>query len=201
MPEADPPHDEPAAGRPPWYRRWQAWAIGGVALVVIAAGVAGGLAGTSGTNGTATGTGNGNGATAPTSASPPPGSGSALFVVLSTAWTAEQEAKATYDAVIAKFGEVQPFSAIAAAESRHIGVVGGLAARYGITLPSGDFPGEPAPATLTEACQVGVRAEQDVIDMYDELIPEVSGYPDLTRAFTALQAATVAHLAAFRLCA
>lgn len=130
-----------------------------------------------------------------------PSVSSTADVALSTAWAAEQQAKATYDAVIAKFGAVAPFSRIADAEVQHIATVSTLAARYGVSLPSTAYSGEAAPETFTEACQVGVGTEQNLIGMYAQLSSEVSGYTDLTQAFSNLRAASESHLSAFQRCA
>ncbi len=179
-----------AASAHPWYRRWQAWAGGMLALVVAAAGVAAGLAATSTTgNGTGTGT------------TPAPATTSNVAAALTTATTVEREAKATYDAVLTKFGDVQPFSTVSDAEGQHLATLADLASRYGVSLPSGSLSGETAPTTLTAACEVGVATEENLVSTYAQVRAEVSAYADLTQAFSNLQAAERDnHLPAFERC-
>lgn len=179
-------------GREPWYRRWSTWAIGALAGVVVAGAIAGGLVATSGTD--RTGTASPTGSTAPAATS-------AVSVALSTASTTEQGANAIYHAVMERFGDVQPFSSVSDAEDQHIATLAQLATRYGVALPSGPFTGASAPATLADACQVGVNTEQNIVAMYTQLLSDVSGHADLTRAFSNLQAAARdSHLPAFQRC-
>ena len=131
-----------------------------------------------------------------------PTASTTVVASLGTAYTAEQQAKATYDNVIARFGPVRPFTTVRSAEVDHIDTLQGLAQRYGVTLPAGPFNGAPSPATLTEACQLGVTTEQQIVSTYSQLITQVAGYADLTQAFSNLQAASRDnHLPAFQRCA
>ena len=163
------------------------WIIGLVAVVAVVALVAAvvGVVVTSGTNKSET-----------------QGPAGVVATSLTTAITAEQQAKATYDNVIARFGPVRPFTTVRSAEVDHIDTLQGLAQRYGVTLPAGPFNGAPSPATLTEACQLGVTTEQQIVSTYSQLITQVAGYADLTQAFSNLQAASRDnHLPAFQRCA
>ena len=66
----------------------------------------------------------------------------------------EHRAWAIYDQVIRDFGAVQPFANIRDAESRHIGALSALYARYGLPLPANPWPGNvPRYANLREACE------------------------------------------------
>ena len=56
----------------------------------------------------------------------------------------EYHAWATYDQVIADFGEVRPFSNIREAEARHIEALCTLFARYGLPVPENTWPGRVA---------------------------------------------------------
>jgi hypothetical protein len=210
MAEIDQSHDGASAGGQGWYRRWRAWAVGALALVAVAGGLAGGLAGTAGTGGTGSqsATGPATSPTAPTSSTTSATTSAVtptvatVAVALSTASAVEEQAKASYDAVVAQFGDVRPFSAISDAEGQHIVTLSKLAVRYGVSLPSEQYSGETSPATLAEACQMGVRTEQNIVAMYTQLLSEVSSYADLTQAFSNLQsAARDDHLPAFERCA
>ena len=200
------PPTPPPGGGQPWYRRRRWWIVGSAALVFVVGGVIGGLVGTSGTDNAATTapsvstTAPNGGATTPGPGATVPASGAAA-TALTTALTAEHEAKATYDNVIARFGAVRPFATVSSAEAQHIDSLQTLAQRYGVTLPPGPFAGQPSPSTLTEACQLGVTTEQQVISTYDQLLAQVSGYGDLTQGFSNLQAAARDnHLPAFERC-
>ena len=135
----------------------------------------------------------------PTSTGPVSSSASSA---LTTALTKEHDAKATYDNVVAHLGDIGPFASVSSAESQHISTLEALAANHSVSLPSGPFTGQSAPDTKTAACQLGVSTEQAVVSMYDQLLPQVSGYPDLSTAFTNLRAAAQDnHLPAFEHCA
>lgn len=121
---------------------------------------------------------------------------------LATAFTAEQQARATYDNVIARFGAIRPFATVTAAETAHVDALQGLAQRYNVTLPTGPFTGQPSPATISDACDLGVTTEHHLVSMYAQLLTQVQGYADLTQAFTNFQAASRdSHLPAFEHCA
>lgn len=206
------PTTPPKAG-PPWYRKPRWWVVGTAALAVVVGGVVGGLVATSGTTPTSSSapsvstTAPPGTTTAPTASTTAPGGATtpasgAVTAALGTAMTTEGQAKATYDNVIAQFGAVAPFSTVSSAEAQHIDTLQALAQRYGVTLPAGPFTGQPAPTTFTAACQLGVTTEEQVISTYDQLLTQVSGYSDLTQAFSNLQAAARDnHLPAFEHCA
>lgn len=174
--------------------------IAGVAMVAIL-----GLAsGCSSTTSSGTGSSSPNGSTPTTSSAPGSGAtaGSTAADALTTALEKEHDAKATYDNVISRLGAVAPFTNVSSAESEHIATLDALAASHSVSTPSGPFTGQAAPATTTAACQLGVSTEQGVISTYDQLLPKVQSYPDLTTAFTNLRAAAQDnHLPAFEHCA
>lgn len=120
---------------------------------------------------------------------------------LVTAIQDEYKAHATYEAVIAKFGLVRPFSMIIRSEEQHISALKALFDKYGIEVPA-DTVTAKAPATLQQACQTGVDAEVANAALYkDELLPSVSNYPDITAVFTNLMnASQEKHLPAFERC-
>lgn len=166
-----------------------------------------GQTGTTGTGGTSTGTTSTGGQTGTTSSA---GSGSTaassptttLAGAIAAAYTMEQLAHATYEAVIARIGAVAPFTNVAASEAQHIATVARLAQEHAVTLPAGPFTAPAVPSTRTAACQLGVTTEQTVAAAYTPLIPVVRDYPDVANAFSTLQqAARDSHLPAFEHCA
>jgi hypothetical protein len=124
----------------------------------------------------------------------------ALIAAIDKLYTAEAVAKATYNNVVLAYGEVGPFASIAQAEGTHMTTLAGVAKNHGVTLPTGPFTGTPAPAGYTTACQLGVTAEQNMIALYNQYIPQVTSYADATTAFKNLVAAEANHLTAFQRC-
>jgi hypothetical protein len=114
----------------------------------------------------------------------------------------EYKAWATYDQVIADFGEVTPFRHIREAEARHIAALRTLFARYALAVPENPWPGRvPRFASLTEACAAGVAAEIENAGLYERLL-SATGRPDILGVFRRLQAASQErHLRAFERCA
>jgi hypothetical protein len=114
----------------------------------------------------------------------------------------EYRAWATYDQVIADFGDVRPFSNIRDAEGRHIEALRGLFDRYGLGIPDNPWPGRVARyASLQEACEAGVAAEIENAGLYERLLGATQR-ADLLGVFRNLQAASQErHLEAFRRCA
>lgn len=120
----------------------------------------------------------------------------------------EYNAEAFYAAVIETFGPVRPFSNIIEAERMHASALADLMRGYGIEVPVNDKLGAPSvkadvPATLKEACLIGVEAEIVNRDLYTkELMAAAPGHPDILRVFDSLQAASEnKHLPAFQRCA
>lgn len=113
----------------------------------------------------------------------------------------EYRAWATYDQVIADFGEVRPFSNIREAEARHIDALRGLFLRYGLPVPENSWPGRvPHYASLQAACEAGMAAEIANGAMYDRLIESI-GRVDLLTVLRNLQAGSQQrHLLAFQRC-
>jgi len=126
---------------------------------------------------------------------------------LASALQDERHAEAFYSAVLAKFGDVKPFSNIIEAERRHEGMLLDLYKTYGIAIPengyaNGTVKAPDAPATLVDACKNGVDAEIANRDLYDkQLLPAVSAYPDITSVMQRLRDASENnHLPAFQRC-
>ena len=114
----------------------------------------------------------------------------------------EYLAWATYDQVIADFGEVRPFSNIREAEARHIEALCTLFEHYGLAIPENPWPGKVARyASLQAACEAGVSAEIANGEMYGRLLGS-SQRADIVMVLRNLQEASQQrHLPAFQRCA
>ena len=114
----------------------------------------------------------------------------------------EYKALATYDQVIADFGEVRPFNNIRDAETRHIEALYGLFDRYKLAVPENPWPGkvEHYPH-IKAACEAGVAAEIANAEIYDRLM-RTTKRPDILTVFRNLRdASQLRHLPAFQRCA
>lgn len=122
--------------------------------------------------------------------------------VLNEALDDEYHAWATYNQVIADFGEAPPFSNIREAEARHIEALCTLFARYGPPVPGNPWPGKVARYSgLQAACESGVVAEIANGEMYERLLG-ATWHPDILTVLRNLQEASQQrHLAAFQRCA
>lgn len=127
---------------------------------------------------------------------------------LTAALEDEYHAEAFYAAVIDRFGAVRPFSNIIRSEQTHQAMLVDLMRGYGFEVPKNEQLGSAAiaaavPASLGEACAIGVKAEIDNRDLYAaNLLPAVAAYPDVTTVFERLSAASDQnHLPAFERCA
>jgi hypothetical protein len=114
----------------------------------------------------------------------------------------EYHAWATYDQVIADFGELPLFSNIRDAEARHIEALCTLFARYGLPVPENPWSGKVERyASLQAACEAGVAAEIANGEMYERLLGATQ-HPDILTVLRNLQEASQQrHLAAFQRCA
>jgi hypothetical protein len=112
----------------------------------------------------------------------------------------EYAAHAEYTAILAKFGAtVQPYANILKAEKQHIAALQQQCVKFGVPVPADTYLGKvTAPATLLEAAQVGVFAENLNVAMYGTLLTQMAKYPSLVQVFTNLRAASLNnHLPAF----
>ena len=125
-----------------------------------------------------------------------------LAAVLIEAINDEYKARAIYQNIISKFGEIRPFINIVEAESRHIEALLPLFDKYGVTVPEDDWVSHvETPQSVLEACQLGVEAEIKNAEMYDRLLDSTMDYPDVQRVLVQLQrASTENHLPAFQRC-
>lgn len=124
-----------------------------------------------------------------------------LDVMLQFAIEDEYKAKAEYEAIISKFGEVRPFTNIIQSEAQHISAIIPLYTKRNMTVPE-DHASQNVviPETLKQACEIGVQAEIDNIAMYDHFLKQ--NLPvDVEQVFEALKSASYNHLNAFSRCA
>jgi hypothetical protein len=125
-----------------------------------------------------------------------------LVTALNEALQDEYKARATYRAIIERFGAVRPFANILTAEERHIQALLPLFARYGLAVPPDEWPARvEVPESLGQACQAGLQAEIDNGAMYERLLALTVAYPDVQQVFRQLQRASQQnHLPAFQRC-
>ena len=132
----------------------------------------------------------------------------AAIDALGSALADEHHAEAFYEAVLKKFPDARPFVNIVNAERTHAAEIASVMRSYGIAPAGNKLIGTAAimaavPATLEEACAIGVKAEIDNRELYDrKLIPAVGGHADIVALFRQLRDASQDnHLPAFQRCA
>lgn len=106
-----------------------------------------------------------------------------------------------YQSVVARLGDVYPFSQIIRSEEQHTNALIRQAEKYGVEVPANPgLPNAPVFKTLAEACQAGVTAEIADAHLYDTL-KLVTTHADLQRVYNNLQSASLNnHLTAFQIC-
>ncbi|MGR8942031.1 MAG: ferritin-like domain-containing protein [Gammaproteobacteria bacterium] len=114
----------------------------------------------------------------------------------------EYHALATYEQVIADFGEAPPFSHIRESEQRHIDALCSLFVRYGLQIPENPWPGRiERYSSRQAACEAGVAAEIANAEIYERLL-RASERQDILTVFRNLRnASQQRHLPAFQRCA
>jgi rubrerythrin len=122
-----------------------------------------------------------------------------LETALQRAFDDEVKAYETYSAVIEKFGAVFPFVNIIQAEQTHQEALIAVAAAHNVTLVRRVPENISIPNTLRECCELGVAAEIQNIQLYNELLLHVKDFAEVQDLFYRLQAASFNnHLPAFR---
>jgi len=115
----------------------------------------------------------------------------------------EYSARAEYEAIMAKFGNMKPFSNIIKSEQSHIAWLKDAYAARKLALPADEASKHAVvPVTLKSAFEIGVQAEIDNIAMYDQfLATAIVKRPEnaaLKTLFTRLRDASKNHLKAFQ---
>jgi hypothetical protein len=113
----------------------------------------------------------------------------------------EYHALAVYQAVIATFGEVEPFVEIAASEQRHIDALLNHYDKHGFAIPENPWIGNvPTFESVQQACQAGVAAEIGNAELYERLF-RMTDDASLLRVFTNLRNASLnSHLPQLEAC-
>ena len=113
----------------------------------------------------------------------------------------EYKAKATYQKVIEKFGEVKPFINIINAEQQHINLLVELYEKYDLDVPKDELYDQVSfYDSVAEACEIGVQAEIENADLYDEILKDIDN-EDIEVVFIYLRdASRNNHLPAFERC-
>jgi hypothetical protein len=114
----------------------------------------------------------------------------------------EYLARAEYQAIIRKLGDVRPFSNIVGSEESHIAWLKDAYAAEGLGVPADEAASRVAvPPTLKDSLRAGVDAEVANIAMYDSFISSKlmakAENADLKALFARLRDASKNHLAAF----
>jgi hypothetical protein len=126
-----------------------------------------------------------------------------LQTVLVEALQEEYKAEQTYRRVLADFGSVAPFAAIANSEQQHVQAILRLFERREWTAPASIYSlGNVAVFdTLTAACAGGVAVEIEDAALYDGYLSRGDLPRDVVNVFTNLRAASLErHLPAFQAC-
>lgn len=125
----------------------------------------------------------------------------AEVTVLTEAINEEYGALNTYQAAIAQFGNIYPFSQIARSEQQHVNALARLFTKYDLAVPANPgLAAAPAWNTVADACQTGVTAEIADAALYDTLKPSVDN-ADILQVFANLQTASLkSHLPTFEAC-
>jgi hypothetical protein len=110
----------------------------------------------------------------------------------------EFAAAASYEAVLEKYGDVEPYATIYQAELRHADALIRQLVRLGAEVPTNPYTGEiEAPSSLKDAATAWAIGEVANVELYDYLISQTDD-PQLIRVFENLRAASAdKHLPAF----
>ncbi len=110
----------------------------------------------------------------------------------------EYLAQAEYNAIIATFGEVKPFTNIVLAEQTHIDLLLPLFVTYGIEVPANlAADAVVIPDSITSALATGIDAETANIAMYTTFLAQTDLPEDVRAVFEYLLSASESHLSAF----
>jgi len=115
----------------------------------------------------------------------------------------EYLARAEYDSIMKRFGNIRPLSNIIKAEENHIAWLRDAFADAKLAPPKDEAASlVKAPDTIKEAFQAGVQAEIDNIAMYDSFLASpLMARPEnasLKALFIRLRDASKNHLGAFK---
>jgi len=107
-------------------------------------------------------------------------------------------ARAEYEHIINKYGDVKPFANIIKAEESHIAMLKPLFGKYNFSVPVDNAKDHLiTPTDIKESLKTGVQAEIDNIAMYERFLKEPLN-DDVKAVFTELLNASKNHLEAFQ---
>jgi hypothetical protein len=114
----------------------------------------------------------------------------------------EYAAAASYESVLDKYGQVEPYATIYQAELRHINALTRQLQNLGEPVPSNPYTGKIiAPKNLTSAAEAWAEGEILNVELYDDLIDKTDN-SNLLRVLGNLRRASLeSHLPAFELAA
>ena len=114
----------------------------------------------------------------------------------------EYAAAASYESVLDKYGQVEPYATIYQAELRHINALTRQLQNLGEPVPSNPYTGKiTAPKDLTTAAEAWAEGEILNVELYDDLIYKTDN-SNLLRVLGNLRRASLeSHLPAFELAA
>lgn len=133
---------------------------------------------------------------------PEAGTDAALAWEALTGPDGEYAAAASYQAVLDKFGQTEPYATILSAELRHVGALTRQLEALGVDVPENPYLGVvSAPEDLKAAAQAWADGEILNVQLYDELLSQADS-SNLVRVFTNLRRASQeSHLPMFELAA
>ncbi len=111
----------------------------------------------------------------------------------------ERKAKGFYSAVLAKYGQVMPFTRIVQAEGRHESALLSLSEKYNIKTPADEWASKKieVPQTLAAAYQEAIKIEKENVAMYDGFLKTIQ-QEDVRSVMSQLRwASKERHLPAF----
>lgn len=111
----------------------------------------------------------------------------------------EYTAYAAYQGVIDKYGRVEPYVTIQAAEQQHIDSLVRQLERTDVTVPANPYLGTiPTPASLKDAALAWAEGERANVAMYDRLLTQATDDSRLTGVLENLRRASLeSHLPMF----
>ena len=114
----------------------------------------------------------------------------------------ERKTEAVYRAVIAKHGQIRPFTNAVRAEDRHARFLETLLTSRGLAVPESKVAETgPVPATALEACEAALVSERQNVALYDRLLASGPLPQDVKGAFEHNRWASLEHhIPAFERC-
>jgi hypothetical protein len=128
--------------------------------------------------------------------------GQVLLAAMEATIQDEFRAELIYQRVLDDFGPVLPFKNILKAEERHSEAIALLHVTRGLPVPESRWVSDQIPSfsSITAACQAGVVAEIENVEIYDRYF-DLPFPEDVRTVFTNNRAASVErHLPAFERC-